>query len=115
MLHANTMCWTSMAKRPTRKSRRGRPRWRDGFEEDQAYGLSERGWTHREIYDLLNEQRQALGKPPLEDVIDAGSGTAYYRCIRDRIDAARARATAASERYRKSLQRDLAVARTLGG
>jgi len=96
---------------PTRKSRRGRSPWADGFEKDLAYGFSERGWTHREIFDWLNEMRQVLGKPPLEDVI--GASSPYYRAVRDRIDAGRARSEAASARYKKLLKKDLAVAKRL--
>src|SRR2546426_1565698 len=104
-----------MGRKPTQKSRRGHPRWRDGFEEDLAYGLSERGWTQREIFALLNDMRQRLGKPPLEDVIGSKSppSSPYYRAVRDRSDAGRARAEAASPRYKKLLQKDLAAARRL--
>jgi hypothetical protein len=98
---------------PTRKSKRGRPRWRDSFEEDLAYQYSERGWSHREIYEVLNEMRQLLGRPPLEDVIGSGSGAAYYRCVRDRIDAGRANAVAASKRCKKLLKEDLAFAQRM--
>jgi len=98
-------------KKPTRNPRGGRPRWRDGFEEDLAFGLSERGWTQREIFDWLNEMRRALGKEPMEDVIGSSP---YYRAVRDRIDAGRARSEAASARYTKLLQKDLAVARQVG-
>lgn|SRR2546425_12614517 len=102
-----------MGRKPTQKSRRGRPRWREGFEEDLAYGLSERGWTQREIFELLNYARGLLAKDLLEDVIGAKGSSPYYRAVRDRIDAGRARANAASPRYKKLLQKDLAAARRL--
>jgi len=108
----------SGGSRPTQKSRRGRPPWRDGYEEVLAYNLSEvRNWTHREIYDYLNEMRQELGKPPLEDVIGSPGKAAYYRCIRDRIDAGRARVASLAysdrKRWDKLLRQDRAHARRM--
>jgi len=100
-----------VGRKPTRKSRRGRRRWRSGYEEDHAFGLWARGWTQREIFEALNEERRLFGQPPLEDVIGT---TPYYRAVRDRVDAGRARAEAASARYKKLLKQDVAVARQLG-